>query len=109
MPDNDAFYAPGHRAKPRVPRPGKRLWTVRDTDMIRWSCELRDHGQHGVEAQILRNEEFSMSWRFPTRDGADAWAETKRRHLKTGRYIEDFRLSVRALSSSVTAFHTELF
>jgi len=34
-----------------------------------------DDGPHGIDAQILRNEAFSYSVRFPNRAFAEAWAE----------------------------------
>jgi hypothetical protein len=33
-----------------------------------------DDGKYGIDAQILRNEEFSYSVRFPNRSFAEAWA-----------------------------------
>ena len=54
--------------------------------MLGWFCELRDHGEYGVEAQFYQNEEIVICRRFeqrmdPTRrprDMAIAWAEQER-------------------------------
>ena len=42
------------------------------------ACELRDHGQYGVEAAFLDAGELFYSWRFDTREMAAAWAEVER-------------------------------
>jgi hypothetical protein len=57
----------------RQPRPSRghneRLFEfLRGHDRFR--CELRDHGQWGVEAQINKNEEFLFSYRLETREMA---------------------------------------
>jgi hypothetical protein len=44
----------------QTPHPGERLFEfVRGHD--RFACELRYHGKYGVEAQLLKNGEFSYS------------------------------------------------
>ena len=57
------FYAPnGPPRPPRQPTPGERLFEFyRERDHSRWLCELRNHGEYGVEAQFLKNEE--LLWR----------------------------------------------
>jgi hypothetical protein len=50
----------------------------RERDHTRWLCELLDHGEHGVEAQFYRNEEFLFSRRWPDRARAAEWAESER-------------------------------
>jgi hypothetical protein len=57
---------------------------VRERDHTRWRCELVDDGPYGIDAQILRNEEFSYSCRFPNRAFAAAWADLKRQFLERG-------------------------
>lgn len=73
------------KAAPRVARPGELLFEfLRGHDRIR--CELRDHGDYGVEAQFLTNEEITIGRTFhrrldPTRtprEMAIAWAEAER-------------------------------
>lgn len=68
---------------PRVAQPGELVFEfLRGHTRIR--CELRDHGQYGVEAQILHNEELVIgrtfgAWLDPTRtprEMAIAWADT---------------------------------
>ena len=77
------FTTPGRRLPERQPRPGEVLFEfLRGHD--RFQCELRDHGKYGVEAQFYRNEEFSHSWRFDTRDEALLWAEHERQAIEKG-------------------------
>jgi hypothetical protein len=65
---------------PRQPKPRDCVFEfVRERDHVRWRCELVDDGPYGIDAQVLRNEEFSYSCRFPNRAFAEAWAELERR------------------------------
>ena len=75
---DDPVYSPGHRTAPRVPRPGEPLWELR-RDYVTWSCELRYHGEYGVEAQILRDGELVIGRRFDLRRLAEQWAEEERK------------------------------
>jgi hypothetical protein len=47
-------------------------------------CELRDHGQYGVEAQFLVDREFRLSRRFDTKELAIQWATIEREHIEKG-------------------------
>jgi hypothetical protein len=77
-----------HKPAPRCrPRPGEPLWSVRRNG-VSWSAELRDHGEYGVEAQILRNGELSIGRRFPPKQQAVQWAENGRDHV--GERLEDW-------------------
>ncbi len=49
---------------------------------MRWTVTLRDHGPRGIEVQFLRNDEFSHSFRWPTRELALEWAKQERRDLE---------------------------
>ena len=60
-----------------VGTPGERLWQLWQ-DHLTWSCELRYHGEWGVEAQILRNGALHLSQRFPLHTQAMTWAEDYR-------------------------------
>jgi hypothetical protein len=75
---DDPFYRPGHRSAPPVPRPAERMWEVTRADGVSFACDLRYHGEFGVEAQILRDAELLIGRRFATRAEAVAWAETER-------------------------------
>jgi hypothetical protein len=92
MSDEIPFYAPHQPPRPpRQARPGERLFEfLRGHD--RFLCELRDHGEYGVEAQFYRNEEFLLGRRFdprldPTRtprELAVQWAEEERKAIEKG-------------------------
>jgi hypothetical protein len=71
--DQDALLA-GHRSTPapRQPKPRECVFEFVRADHVRWRCELVDDGPYGIDAQILRNEEFSYSCRFPNRAFAAA-------------------------------------
>jgi hypothetical protein len=77
--DDEPFYSPKHRLPdpPRVPRLGEPLWSLR-VNHVTWSCELRYHGEWGVEAQILRDGDLVIGRRFDTRALAVQWAELER-------------------------------
>ena len=67
-----------------VPRPAL-LWEFRK-DHVTYSCEVRYHGEWGVEVQILRDGDLCMRWRFNTLALAVQWAEGERRDIEAGRY-----------------------
>lgn len=77
---------------PRVPRVGELLFEfLRGHDRFR--CELRDHGEYGVEAMFLRDGDQDFIGRIfhqrldPTRtprEMAIAWAEEERKALESG-------------------------
>jgi hypothetical protein len=51
---------------------------VRASDGAPMSCELRYHGEYGVEAQSLNRGELFYSRRFDLRAQAVQWAELER-------------------------------
>jgi hypothetical protein len=74
---NEAFYSPNYASTPRKPRPAESLFSFqRGSRLI--SCELRHHGEFGVEAQFLKDGELFFSRRFDTRAQAVQWAEIER-------------------------------
>jgi hypothetical protein len=81
---DEPFYAPNRKIAPRQPRVGEHLWAVQK-DGRQLDCELRDHGEWGVEVQVYREREFLYGRRWATRalalEGAD---EQKARHLREG-------------------------
>jgi len=85
MVDDQPFYAPNAKPlPPRVARPGEPLFSfVRGHD--RFACELRYHGEWGVEAQFLKNEELLIGRRFDLRAQAVRWPEEMRTALEKGR------------------------
>jgi hypothetical protein len=54
---------------------------VRSPDHHTWLALLRYHGEWGVEAQIYRDGNFVIGWRFNTKAEAIAWAEKERENL----------------------------
>src|SRR5437764_6701430 len=98
MGDEKPFYAPDLKPPlPRQPQPGELLFVFL-VGHARWSCELRDHGQWGVEAQFWKNEEFMRSRRFdarmdptrPPREMAIAWAGEERKAIEDGNDCSSF-------------------
>ncbi len=83
MDDNFEFATPGRKVPPRVAKPGEQIWQIH-VNHVFWSCELRDHGRWGVEAQILRDNDFVIGLRFPSRPLAIAWADSEPADLERG-------------------------
>lgn len=79
----EPFYSPKYKAPPRRTnvQPGERLWEFRK-GLVAWSAELRDRGEYGVEAQILRDGDLVYGQRFMTRADAIAEAEECRRRIE---------------------------
>ena len=78
---DEPFYTPNRVTLPRVARPSEPLFEfLRGHD--RFLCELRYHGEFGVEAQFFKNEELFYSRRFDTRAAAVQWAEEERKALE---------------------------
>lgn len=68
---------------PSAPADAEReaLWTLhRDRQWIR--CELRYHGEYGVEYRLFQNDQFYRGRGFPTRTLAVQAAEIVRRQLE---------------------------
>jgi hypothetical protein len=81
---DEPFYAPNRKIAPRQPRVGEHLWAIRK-DGRQLDCELRDHGEWGVEVQVYREREFLYGRRWATRALALEEAdEQKTRHLREG-------------------------
>ena len=80
--DGRTVHDTGPRIPPRVPRPGEPLWSFRSADHHIWSCELRYHGEFGVEAQILKDGELLIGRRFDMKALAVQWAEEERKAIE---------------------------
>src|SRR5216684_6284201 len=96
MADQDPFSAPVHLLPPGARRiVGEQIWRLRKRNQW-WSCELRDHGRLGVEAQFLRNGVLTIGRLFPTRELAVQWADAQiARFQKTRRALSILRLTPR--------------
>lgn len=57
-----------------VPKPGERLFMLH-REGHRLECELRYHGEFGVETQFLKDGELLIGRRFDTKKLAVQWAE----------------------------------
>jgi len=76
--------------QPTPSRPSRELLFEFLHGHTRIRCELVDHGDYGVEAQFLRNEEFSFSRTFhprlnpqrTPREMAIGWAEAERAEIE---------------------------
>ena len=69
----------------RAPHQPKQTGEVIDTFLVgdaRWTVELWDHGVQGIEARLLRDGEFSHSFRWPTRELAMNWVKTERHDIE---------------------------
>jgi hypothetical protein len=51
---------------------------------VQFRCELRYHGEWGVEAQFYRAGEFLIARRFDTKAQAVRWAELERPEIEKG-------------------------
>jgi hypothetical protein len=71
-----------HKPAPAVaPRRGENVWTrLKGTRVA--ECELRYHGEYGVEAQFYRDGEFFSSRRFDLKAEALQWAQLERQELE---------------------------
>src|SRR5207247_1947110 len=85
MADDEPFYSPTHKPPPprTVRRAGARIWTVQKGP-VTWTCELKYHGEWGVEAMILRNGELVISQRFLLHEQASRWSEEQRHDVERG-------------------------
>ena len=50
---------------------------------VTWSAESRYHGEYGVEAQILQNDDLTIARTFMLRDPAVRWAKSERDRLES--------------------------
>ena len=55
-----------HQPPPIKPRESEPLWTLTKGPKT-LTCELRYHGEHGVETLVLLDSELYVGRRFPTR------------------------------------------
>jgi hypothetical protein len=75
---DQSFYAPNQKLTPPPERqPGEHLWTIRKYGR-QLDCELRDHGQWGVEVQVYREREFLYGRRWPSRALAPVEADAQK-------------------------------
>ena len=81
MPDDALLWTHQPSRLVRQPRPGERLWEFRQNPHT-YSCELRYHGEYGVEAQILKDGELLIGHRRITRALAVEWAAEMRKDLE---------------------------
>ena len=82
--DDQPFYSPTYKPPPPKPvQSGERLFEfLRGHD--RFHCELRNHGEYGIEAQFFQNDELFVSRRCDTRVQAVEWATRERVVIERG-------------------------
>jgi hypothetical protein len=81
MADEPKWYQPNYRLPERTPQPGEPVWTLQKNGRT-LRCELRDHGEHGCEAQLLRDGEFYVGRRFDRRELALKYVILRRSELR---------------------------
>ena len=79
--DGEGASPPTGTLRRRGTTPDELLWELQKNHGT-WSCELWDHGPHGVEARILRNGHLVIGCQFDTKALAVQWAELERRDLE---------------------------
>jgi hypothetical protein len=57
---------------------------VRKSDEAQFRCELRDHGEYGIEVQVFRDGKLVSASVFATRTFALQWADLKRAAYEKG-------------------------
>ena len=78
----DSFAAIQRRVTSRIARrANERLWSLSKDDK-QVDCELRRHGEYGVEIQFFYRGEFSHSRWFERREFAMAEADIRRSELE---------------------------
>jgi hypothetical protein len=88
---DEPFYSPNAKGPPpRQPKAGELLFEFQNARMELVRCDLRDHGEFGVEVQFLVNGDLRVGRTFRddvlrgrARDRAITWAE-KRRAIEIG-------------------------
>jgi hypothetical protein len=87
---DEPFYAPQRKPAPvRLGKPGDRLFEFRKGS-DHYACELRDHGEFGIEAQFLLNGDLYIARTFQDQPDfgvkahalAIAWAEQERKAME---------------------------
>ena len=83
---DDDDLPPEEPERPAGPREREPLWTVhRDRQWI--TCELRYHGEHGVEYRLFQNDQFYKGRGFANRELAVQGAEVARRQLEADGWL----------------------
>lgn len=77
MSDDLPFCTPSLKPTIRGEPPREAVWTVRKDQHTR-TCELVNHGEFGIEAQICIDGDLLIRRHFKTRALALYWAELER-------------------------------
>jgi hypothetical protein len=85
MPDDrNPFYLPFTLPPPQMkPRPNEKLWEVWAKNHKHYACELKYHGEFGVEAQIFEGGDLLVGRRFEARALAVTWALLEKQDIET--------------------------
>jgi hypothetical protein len=76
-------YDPFRPVPQTKPRPNEKLWEVWARHKL-FSCELKYHGEFGVEAQIFENGDLIVGRRFDTRQLTVNWAVLEKEDIEKG-------------------------
>jgi len=82
MVDDEPWFAPQLKTARVIPREPEPLWEVRCTDHHTWLPLLRHHGEWGVDAQLYRDGDLVIDWRFNTRAESVEWQKRSAHIMK---------------------------
>jgi hypothetical protein len=57
---------------------------IRKSDQAQFRCELRDHGEYGLEVRVFKDGKVAGAAVFATRTFALQWADMKRAAFEKG-------------------------
>jgi hypothetical protein len=84
MAPDEPFEIP-RRMPHTEPRPREVLYEfIRESDQAKFRCELRDHGEYGIEVQVFKGGKLVGASVFATRTFALQWADLKRTAFEKG-------------------------
>jgi hypothetical protein len=87
MAPDDRSETPGRMppSSRTEPRPGEVLYEfIRKSDRAQFRCDLRDHGEYGIEVQVFKDGKLVAASVFATRTFALQWADLKRGAFEKG-------------------------
>jgi hypothetical protein len=79
----DEWFAPDLRRPPTLPAKGhiEQLFSIQRADGTAVVGELVDHGEFGVEVQVVQDGKLLFSRRFDSHELARQWAQDEQNNL----------------------------